>query len=135
MTQSSEEERGILEEIVRAVIQGKLPISALGDAGVVFDIQQDEPGGDRRISLRLKTPLHIEPRPIDIAYGLLVYKDQPDKLREWASFILSASEIIDLTVLESWSEGDELLSALWDASFDGRIQDASARVASALADE
>jgi hypothetical protein len=135
MTQSSQHERAVLEEIVRAVVQGKLPISALEDAGVTFEIQQEEPGGDRRINLRLKTPLCVEPRPIDIACGLLAYKDQPEKLREWASFVLSASEIIDLTPLESWPEGDELLSALWDASFEGRIRNASVRIASALADE
>ncbi len=129
MIQSSQDERAVLEEIVRAVIQGKLPISALEDAGVTFEIQQDQPDGDRRIKLHLKTPLCVEPRPIDIAQGLLVYKDRPEKLREWASFVLSASEIIDLTPLEPWPEGDELLSALWDASFEGRIKDASMRVA------
>jgi hypothetical protein len=135
MIQSRQHEQPILEEIVRAVIQGKLPLASLEDAGVSFEVQQDQPGGDRRITVRLTTPLCVDPRPIDIAYGLLVYKDQPDKLQEWASFILSASEIIDLTPLESWPEGDELLSALWDASFEGQIREASARVAYALTDE
>src|SRR6266567_4863238 len=127
MIQSNQHGRATLEEIVRAVIQGKLPISALEDAGVTFEVRQDQPGGDRRMNLRLATPLSVEPRPIDIAEGLLVYKDQPEKLKEWASFILSASEIIDLTSLESWPEGDELLSALWDASFEGHLKDVSVR--------
>lgn len=134
MIQSSEQ-RAILEEIVRAVVQGKLPVSALGEAGVTFEVQEDQPNGDRRIKLQVKTPVHVELRPADIAHGLLTYKNQPDALREWASFILSASEIIDLTSLESWPEGDELLSALWDASFEGQMKSASIRVAAALVDE
>lgn len=125
----------MLEEIVRAVVQGKLPVSALGEAGVTFEVQEDQPDGDRRIKLQLKTPLHVELHPVDIAHGLLTYKNQPDALREWASFILSASEILDLTSLESWPEGDELLNALWDASFEAQIKSASIRVAAALVDE
>lgn len=134
MTQSSEQ-RAILEEIVRVVVQGKLPVSALEDAGVTFEVQQDQPGGDRRIKLQLKSPLHVELRPVDIALGLLAHKNHPEALREWASFVLSASEIIDLTSLESWPEGDELLNALWDASFEGHLRDAGVRVATALVDE
>jgi hypothetical protein len=135
MIPSSQNESLVLGEIVRAVVQGKLPISALAEAGITLDVQQDEPGGDRRIKVRLRNPLNIELRPVDIALGLLEYKDQPGKLQEWGSFVLCASEIIDLKQLESWPERDELLSALWDASFEGRVQDTSFRVASALAAE
>jgi hypothetical protein len=134
MIQSSEQQV-IREEIVRAVVQGKLPISALRDAGITFEVQEIQPGGDRRIKVQLKTPLSVELRPIDIAHGLLAYKDQPEALREWATFLLSDLDITDLTPLETWPEGDELLSALWDASFEGHLKDASVRVASALVDE
>ena len=65
----------------------------------------------------MKTPLRptVVPMPIDIANGLLVYKGSPEQLRQWAGFVLGASEIIDLEPLESWPEGDEILSALRDA--------------------
>ncbi len=134
MIPSSQNESLVLGEIVRTVVQGKLPLSALAEAGIRLDVQ-DEPSGGRRITVRLRTPINVELRPIDIALGLLEYKDQPGKLREWGTFVLCASEIIDLTQLESWPDGDELLSALWDASFEGRVQDISFQIASALAAE
>ena len=130
----SENECRFLGEIVRAIVQGRLPISALAGAGIRLDVQS-EPSGGRRIAVWPRTPVNVELRPIDIALGLLEYKDQPGKLREWGTFVLGASEIIDLTQLEPWPGGDELLSALWDASFGGRVQDASVRVASALVAE
>ena len=125
----------VREEIVRAVVQGKLPISALEEAGITFRVQEAQPGSDRQIRVQLKVPLSVELRPIDIAFGLLAHKDQPEALREWATFLLSDLEITDLAPLESWPEGDELLSALWDASFEGHLKDASVRVATALVDE
>lgn len=134
MIQSSQR-NGVREEIVRAVVQGKLPISALAEAGITFEVRQDQPGGDRQIRVRSNAPLSLDLRPIDIAHGLLVYKEQPEALQEWATFLLSDLEITDLTPLESWPEGDELLNALWDASFDGHLKDASIRVATALVDE
>ena len=117
-----------------SVVQGELPISALMEAGVVFEIVEDQPGGDRRIKLQLKAPLHLGLRPVDIARGLLVYKNRTEALREWATFLLSDLEFMDLASLESWSEGDELLNALWDASFEGQLKSASVRVATALVD-
>jgi hypothetical protein len=134
MTQSSQQ-KAIREEIVRAVVQGKLPISALGEAGITFEVQESQPGGDRQIKVQLKAPLSVEVRPVDIAQGLLNYKDQPEAVRDWATFLLCDLDVIDLTPLESWPEGDELLSALWDASFEGQIKSASIRIATALIDE
>jgi hypothetical protein len=134
MIQNSQQ-NAIREEIVRAVVQGKLPMSALKEAGITFEVQENQPGGDRQIRVEAKAPLSIELRPIDIAHGLLTYKDQPEALRDWATFLLSDLEVIDLTTLESWPEGDELLSALWDASFEGRVKSAGIRVATALVDE
>jgi hypothetical protein len=120
-------------EIVRAVVQGKLPILALAEAGVSIDVRENESENEHRVKVGLRTPLSVDLQPVDLALGLLEYKDNPAKLREWATFIMSASEVIDLTFLESWPEGEELLEALWDASFEGRVNDATVRVASALA--
>ena len=100
-----------------------------------MDVQENESGKERRIKVGLRAPVSVDLQPIDLAFGLLEYKDNPEKLREWATFIMSASEVIDLTFLESWPEGEELLEALWDASFEGRLKDATVRVASALAYE
>jgi hypothetical protein len=79
--------------------------------------------------------LSVELRPVDVAHGLLTYKDRPEALREWATFLLSDLEVTDLTRLESSPEGDELLNALWDASFEGQVKSTGIIVASALVDE
>ena len=115
------------------VIRGTRPMSALAEGGIVFEVREDQPGGERNISLAKDSPLTVAPEPIDIASGLLAYRHDPERLRAWASFALTASEVVDLRPLELWPEGDELLNALWDASFDGRIRESSLRVASALA--
>lgn len=132
MIRSSGNNQDLPRELVRAVVRGQLPMSALEDAGVSVNVQENEPGKERRIKIRLRTPLSVDLQPVDLALGLLEYKDNPPKLQEWATFIMSASEIIDLTFLESWPEGEELLEALWDASFEGRVKEATVRVASAL---
>jgi len=124
-----------MSEIVRAVVQGKLPLSALEEAGVTVEVEQEQSSGNRRTNFRITSPIRVEPRPVDIATGMLAYKSDPEKLREWASFVLSASEILDLEPLNSWPEGDELLSALWDASFEGHFGEGALKVASALAEE
>lgn len=132
MTRSRENE-DLSRELIRAVVRGQLPMSALEQAGVSINVHEDESGKERRIKVGVQVPVSLDLRPVDLALGLLEYKNDPVKLREWATFIMSASEIIDLTFLESWPEGEELLEALWDASFEGRVKDTTMRVASALA--
>lgn len=133
MIRNSRKSEALPREVIRAVVRGQLPMSALEDAGVSINVQENESGNERRIKVGLRTPLSVDLQPVDLALGLLEYKDHPAKLREWATFIMSASEIIDLTFLESWPEGEELLEALWDASFDGRVKDATVQVAAVLA--
>jgi hypothetical protein len=135
MIQSNRTGEDLPREIIRAVVRGQLPMSALHGAGVFMDVEENQSGKERRIKVGLRKPLSVDLRPVDLAFGLLEHRDNPDKLREWATFIMSASEVIDLTFLESWPEGEELLEALWDASFEGRVKDAAVRVASALAHE
>ncbi len=134
MTGNSRNGEDLSREVIRAVVRGKLPISALHDAGVSMDVQENESGKERRIKVALRAPVSVDLRPVDLALGLLEYNDNPEKLREWATFIMSASEVIDLTFLESWPEGEELLEALWDASF-GRVKDSTVHIALALAHE
>lgn len=73
----------------------------------------------------------VDLRPVDIAHGLLTYRGQPQALQEWATF-LQCADIIDLASFESSQQGDELLNALWDASFEARITSASLAVANSL---
>lgn len=53
----------------------------------------------------------------DVAQGLVQYLGGREvDLRRWASVVLAASAVIDLSALEHDPEGERLLSALWDAS-------------------
>jgi hypothetical protein len=133
MIQNSGTAERFQSELIRGVVRGQLPMSALADAGISIDVRENEGAKERRIKVGLRTPISVDLQPVDLALGLLEYKDNPGKLQEWATFIMSASEVIDLTFLESWPEGEELLEALWDASFEGRVNDSTVRVASALA--
>ena len=127
------ETKTITEEFLLAVIRGQLPLSDLLAAGIrVREVSTDNADHERRISLDVESPVIVAPRPVDIASGLLAYKESPDQLRDWASFVLGASEIIDLAPLEKWPEGDELLNGLWDASFEGTLTADTARIAALL---
>lgn len=74
------------------------------------------------------------PKPIDIAMGLLAYRQLLEQLRDWAAFVLGASELVDPGPLDEWPEGDQLLNGLWDASFEGEIKPETFGVATALAE-
>lgn len=127
------ETKTLTHELVLAVVRGQLPLTALEEVGIRLAIDSEVTGGtERRITLNLKSPMTVAPEPFDIASGLLAYRERPEQLREWAAFVLGASEIIDLASLETWPEGDELLSGLWDASFEGSLKEETARLAVAL---
>lgn len=120
-------------EIVLAVIRGELPLSALEDAGVRFALESQGSGkADRQIKVNAAIAIIVKPSPSDIARGLLAYKHEPEQFQTWATFVLGASELIDLEGLDQWPEGDEILSGLWDASFEGYIKPETERVAAAL---
>jgi len=76
----------------------------------------------------------VRPSPSDIAHGLLAHKQEPEQFQTWAAFVLGASQLINLEGLDRWPEGDEILSGLWDASFEGCIKPETERVAVALAE-
>ena len=121
------------DELVLAVIRGQLPLATLEQVGIHFcQVTGANSRGENQARVEVPFATTVSPKPVDIASGLLAYKDHPVQLREWASFVLGASEIIDLEPLEKWPEGDELLSGLWDASFDGSLNENTARVAALL---
>lgn len=65
----------------------------------------------------------IDPIPIeiiDLATGYLNLLED-DYLSEWASFLLASSPLIDFSTLEGSSDGEVLLSGLWDLSFTNTV--------------
>jgi hypothetical protein len=117
--------------IILAVVRGEADLSALNHIGIEITI--DETGGERRVILKGTSPTRISPEPVDLAKGLLAHGRNPERLRDWATFVLTASDLIDLQAMDKWPEGDELLSALWDASFAGKLTETELRITKALA--
>jgi hypothetical protein len=122
-----------LKELVLAVVRGQLPIAALEAEGINFlQVTSGSSGDERKSLLDSPSGITVSPAAEDIASGLLAHRDRPVELREWASFLLCAAELIDLELLGKCPQGDALLSGLWDASFDGRLTENSAHVAELL---
>ena len=65
----------------------------------------------------------VAPTASDLALGILRYTSRKkDELRKWAFFVLGESGAIDLSKLESHPQGEVLIDALWEASFQGAIK-------------
>jgi hypothetical protein len=99
-----------------AVIRGERDLTSLAEAGICFTMLWGS-SGERRIVAKASRPFTVAPDPGDLVAGLLANQQDPRRLSDWASFILAA-DVVDLAAVDSAPEGDELLNALWDASFD-----------------
>ena len=73
------------------------------------------------------------PDASDIAQGFQRYLYWPDELQAWASVVLAATGLLDLSGIESTAAGNVLLEGLWDASASGEIDPKTAEVVSRLA--
>ena len=133
MTRSSEPiDYGLKKRLILAVVRGDQPLSALEEIGINIEVEVDPSSRDRRVCVKTESPVVVAPAPVDIATGLLAHCGQPREFKSWATFILSASDVVDLSPLDDWPEGDEFLNGLWDASFDGSIRPETKQVAEAL---
>ena len=103
-------------EIVMAIIRGERALASLDEAGVFF-ARVRGPSGERRITVKASSSLTVDPDPGDLAAGLLANQEDPKSLSDWATLILAA-DFIDLAAVDSSPGGDDLLNALWDASFE-----------------
>ncbi len=104
-------------EPILAIIRGDVPISRLDEIGIHIS----QRGDDFAFELREDHPLPaVAPRAVDIAQGLLKYRDNPEDLQQWGRFMMMSSAV-DLGSLEEHPRGDMLLNALWDASFEGTV--------------
>ena len=57
----------------------------------------------------------------DLITGFKNYANDKSALREWAMFILAASNLISFDALEEDPRGDRLLEALWQAAFEEEV--------------
>jgi hypothetical protein len=117
----------IISDTILAVIRGDLPLSALEEVGIHIIFENDS------CEVRSESQVTVKPSASDIARGLLVLRANRDELRRWAFFLLADLQIVDFEFLESHPQGDLLIGALWDASFEGKINKDAISVAESLA--
>jgi hypothetical protein len=113
--------------VILAVIKGEMPLSALTDVGIQVHW---EDGSYKLVSEIM--PVVITPTASDLASGLLTYRASPAELRLWAFFLLAESGGVDLVEVESHPQGDLLINALWDASYNGKAPENAITVAKNL---
>lgn len=114
--------------VILSVIRGEMPLSTLASVGI--DLRSES--GGRQLSSE-EIPVVVVPSVADVASGLLAKGGNPDELRAWALFLLGQLNV-DLSKLESHAQGDLLLNALWDASFEGSVSETAIQTAENLAE-
>lgn len=97
-------------------IRGEKQWSELPETGIDISFKNDL----LQIKRKTITSLDIHPGITDIAEGLLTYKTNPEKLKEWSAIILGLP-FINLEKIEKHTKGDELKEILWDLSFGTKI--------------
>jgi hypothetical protein len=114
--------------LVLAVVRGDLPVEAVTKIGI--DIENENG------FYKLKSgnfDVAVRPTASDVALGILQYSSRnKNDVRKWAFFLLGESGAIDFSALESHPQGELLMSALWDASFEGRVSSETIELAQHL---
>lgn len=105
------------EEVLLEFVRGDAPISTLENVGIL--VTSDQNLTSTTITIKSGTPLIVSPNVSDIVQGLITVA-KGRGLKDWANFIL-ATDLIDLVEVEKHPQCDILLNALWDASFDGFV--------------
>lgn len=101
--------------VILAVIRGELPLSTLSEVGVLVEFTEQS------CEVETETSLVVTPSANDIVCGLIAHKEHPHDLKQWASFVMAASQLVDFDKLELHEDCDRLIDALWDASFQGKF--------------
>lgn len=111
-----------------AIVRGEMPLDALTKLGIDIDSQDG--------FYKLKSgnfDVTVTPSASDVGLGILRYSSgNKNDIRKWAFFLLAESGAIDLSAIESHPQGETLISALWDASFEGRISNETIELAQRL---
>ena len=111
-----------------AIVRGETALDALMKIGVDIDYEN----GLYKLQSG-NSDVAVMASASDVGFGILRYRSAKTKeIRKWAFFLLAESGLIDLSALELHPQGDALLNALWDASFEGQISDETIELARRL---
>jgi hypothetical protein len=104
--------------LVLAIVRGEMPINAVTEIGV--DISSED--GFYKLNSG-NFDVTVAPTASDVSLGILRYSSEnKSDIRKWAFFLLAESGAIDLSAIESHPQGETLIGALWDASFEGSFK-------------
>lgn len=101
---------------LRGIVRGDRPWSELADIGITVRIDGD------KVEVANPRQLSVSVGAADLAQGILNYKHDPVKIREWASMILADAISCDLRLKDDPGE-QGLLAAMWDISFGKGLSD------------
>lgn len=108
-------------ELLLEVIRGERPLVDLKASGVSVRFRKlDQRSREIDVKPHYDALLVVVPTSVDLAKGLLAYQGRPQELKNWGSFVLGA-DLVELEPLESDPDGEVILTAVWDAGFDGRL--------------
>jgi hypothetical protein len=100
------------QETIRQILRGERPLADLALVDMSLRIEGD------RIQVENPRRLGATADIRDLARGFLTYLHDPPALRRWALFLQAADFELDL---ERQPAGDQVLSAMWEASFGNPI--------------
>lgn len=97
-------------QTLKGVVRGERAWSELADIGITVRASGDA------IEVRNPRQLSVAVDAKDLSAGILRYKHDPVKVREWATLVLADAISCELRLKE---EGEEqaLLDVMWDLSF------------------
>lgn len=101
---------------LRDIVRGDRAWSELVDIGIAVRINGD------KIEIANPRQLSISVGADDLARGILSYKHDPVKIREWAVMILADAISCDLRLKDDADE-QALLAVIWDLSFGKGLSD------------
>ena len=114
------------QETIRQMVRGEIPWTQLKAIGISIDLEGNRCAIDNPRGIVAKADVH------DLAKGLLSYLNNPAELRQWAYLLEAGSTFLDLDV-EGHPSGEQMLQALWKASFGESISEDDKKMAEQLA--
>jgi hypothetical protein len=111
-------------ETLRQIVRGDKPLDDLQSLGMKIELSNE--GRLLRASHAISATADVH----DLAKGFLTYRDDPDKLKEWAFFVEAADLDLDVS---NHPAGETLQNALWKASFGESLDPSVIRIIEQLA--
>lgn len=106
------------KDALRRIVRGEWPLKNLEWFGMVAQFE----GNVCHVTFDSQVET-VSAEIGDVAWGFIMYlSEDPEKLYQWAAFLLSPQAPLSLGEVEAHPEGYLLLEALWNASYHEDIE-------------